>query len=108
MKRIKEIVETRVRYDYRRIHVLLRREGWRVNAKRVCRRIVRWACNCATNPRSAESRRSCGPTAAPRGRRTRSEDGLRRRLHDQLVDGRKIRILTMVDLFTRLSPAPSR
>ena len=37
MKRIKEIAETRVRYGYRRIHVLLRREGWLVNAKRVCR-----------------------------------------------------------------------
>ena len=36
-ERIKEIAETRVRYGYRRIHVLLRREGWRVNAKRVCR-----------------------------------------------------------------------
>jgi putative transposase len=36
-KRIKEIAETRVRYGYRRIHVLLRREGWRVNAKRVWR-----------------------------------------------------------------------
>ena len=28
-KRIKEIAETRVRYGYRRIYVLLRREGWR-------------------------------------------------------------------------------
>ena len=28
MKRIKEIAEIRVRYGYRRIHVLLRREGW--------------------------------------------------------------------------------
>ena len=36
-KRIKEIAETRVRYGYRRIHVLLRREGWQVNVKRVCR-----------------------------------------------------------------------
>ena len=32
-ERIKEIAETRVRYGYRRIHVLLRREGWRVNAE---------------------------------------------------------------------------
>ena len=31
-KRIREIAETRVRYGYRRIHVLLRREGWRINA----------------------------------------------------------------------------
>jgi transposase InsO family protein len=36
-ERIKEIATTRVRYGYRRIHVLLRREGWRVNAKRVHR-----------------------------------------------------------------------
>src|SRR5690242_13921374 len=36
-KRIKEIAQTRVRYGYRRIHVLLLREGWRVNHKRVCR-----------------------------------------------------------------------
>src|SRR5215467_8193212 len=36
-KRVREIAQTRVRYGYRRIHVLLRREGWRVNAKRVYR-----------------------------------------------------------------------
>jgi putative transposase len=35
--RILEIAETRVRYEYRRIHVLLRREGWRVNHKRTYR-----------------------------------------------------------------------
>ena len=33
-KRIREIAETRVRYGYRRIHVLLLREGWRINHKR--------------------------------------------------------------------------
>lgn len=33
--RIKEIATIRVRYDYRRIHVLLGREGWLVNEKRV-------------------------------------------------------------------------
>ena len=36
-KRIREIAETRVRYGYRRNHVLLRCEGWRVNAKQVYR-----------------------------------------------------------------------
>ena len=36
-ERIKEIAATRVRYGYRRIHVLLRREGWVVNPKRVYR-----------------------------------------------------------------------
>jgi transposase InsO family protein len=36
-KRMREVAETRVRYGYRRIHVLLRREGWDVNAKRIYR-----------------------------------------------------------------------
>jgi len=33
--RIKEIAATRVRYGYYRIYILLRREGWTVNHKRV-------------------------------------------------------------------------
>jgi putative transposase len=37
IERIREIAATRVRYGYRRIHMLLRREGWRVNPKRVYR-----------------------------------------------------------------------
>ncbi len=37
IERIKEIAATRVRYGYRRIHVLLCREGWQVNHKRVYR-----------------------------------------------------------------------
>ena len=35
--RIKAICETRVRFGYRRVHVLLRREGWEINAKRMYR-----------------------------------------------------------------------
>ena len=30
-QRIREICQTRVRYGYRRVHVLLRREGWMIN-----------------------------------------------------------------------------
>ena len=36
-QRIKEICETRVRYGYRRVHVLLLREGWSINMKRTRR-----------------------------------------------------------------------
>jgi putative transposase len=39
-KRIKEICQTRVWYGYRRVHLLLRREGWRINHKKT-RRIYR-------------------------------------------------------------------
>ena len=35
--RIHEIADVRVSYGYRRIQVLLRREGWRVNHKRTYR-----------------------------------------------------------------------
>lgn len=35
--RIKDICETRVRYGYRRVNVLLQRDGWDVNVKRVYR-----------------------------------------------------------------------
>lgn len=34
---IREIAAVRVRYGYRRVHTLLRREGWQINAKRVYR-----------------------------------------------------------------------
>jgi putative transposase len=39
-QRIKEICQTRVRYGYRRVHVLLRREGWPINQKKT-RRVYR-------------------------------------------------------------------
>jgi hypothetical protein len=35
--RIKASCETRVRYGYRRVHVLLQREGWRINIKKTNR-----------------------------------------------------------------------
>ena len=36
-KRIRDICETRVRYGYRRVHVLLDRKGWSINVKKVYR-----------------------------------------------------------------------
>ena len=35
--RLKELAAVRVRSGYRRLTILLRREGWKVNAKRVYR-----------------------------------------------------------------------
>jgi hypothetical protein len=36
-QRLRDLTTARVRYSYRRLHVLLQREGWRVNHKRVYR-----------------------------------------------------------------------
>ena len=33
--RIRDLAQARVSYGYRRLHVLLQREGWKVNHKRV-------------------------------------------------------------------------
>lgn len=46
--RIREICETRVRYGYRRVHVLLRREGWEINMKRTHRITTGWISSSAT------------------------------------------------------------
>jgi putative transposase len=102
-KRIKEIAETRVRYGYRRIHVLLRREGWRVNAKRVWRlyREMGLQLRNKTPKRRVKAKLREGRSAATGANEVWAMDFV----HDQLFDGRKIRALTIIDTFTRLSPA---
>ena len=103
MKRIKEIAETRVRYGYRRIHVLLRREGWVVNHKRVRRLYTEEGLQLRNkSPKrrvTAKLREDRRTTTAP------NEVWAMDFVHDQLFDGRRIRVLTIIDTFTRLSPA---
>jgi putative transposase len=103
MKRIKEIAETRVRYGYRRIHVLLRREGWPVNSKRVCRlyREMGLQLRNKSPKRRVKAQLREDRSMATTANQVWAMDFV----HDQLFDGRKIRILTIVDTFTRLSPA---
>jgi len=98
-QRIHEIAETRVRYGYKRIHVLLRREGWHVNHKKV----YRIYCENGLNLRSKRPKRRV--SAACREMRpvvsnvnqTWSMDFV----SDSLFNGRRIRALTIVDNFSR-------
>ena len=101
--KIKEIAETRVRYGYRRIHVLLRREGWPVNAKRVCRlyREMGLQLRNKTPKRRVKAKLRSDRTTATSANDIWAMDFV----HDQLFDGTKIRALTIVDTLTRLSPA---
>lgn len=102
-QRIREIAETRVRYGYRRIHVLLRREGWVVNAKRVYRLYREMGLQLR---RKTPKRRSASKLRDDRAPATAANQVWAMDfLSDQLFDGRRIRILTIVDAFTRLSPA---
>jgi putative transposase len=102
-KRIREIAETRVRYGYRRIHVLLRREGWAVNAKRVCRlyREMGLQLRNKTPKRRVKAKLRSDRTTAVAANDIWAMDFV----HDQLFDGKKLRVLTIVDTLSRVSPA---
>jgi len=101
--RICEIAATRVRYGYKRIHILLRREGWRVNHKRVYRIYGEEGLNLRRRrPRRhvSGSRRMDRPTAeCPNA--CWSMDFV----CDSLFNGRRFRALTIVDNFSRECPA---
>src|SRR3954447_8077962 len=101
-QRIKELAAVRVRYGYRRIHVLLRREGWPVNIKRVYR-LYREE-GLSLRYKRAKKRVSVPRVAPPPAQRPNerwSIDFLR----DSLADGRAFRIFTVVDNVSRVSPA---
>lgn len=97
--RIRELAVKRVAYGYRRIHLLLRREGWRVNHKRVYR-IYRQE-NLVMRTKSPRRRVSCrrrlerAPATQPNA--SWSMDFM----SDALYDGTRLRILTIVDNFSR-------
>src|SRR5512133_2995297 len=102
-KRIREIAATHVRYGYRRIHVLLRREGWQVNPKRVYRlyREMDLQLRNKTPKRRVKAKLRSDRSTATAANDIWAMDFV----HDQLFNGTKIRALTIVDTLTRLAPA---
>jgi putative transposase len=102
-KRIREIAETRVRYGYRRIHVLLRREGWDVNGKRVYRLYKELGLQLRRKPpkRPVKAKLRDGRCAASCSNEVWAMDFV----HDQPTTGSKLRTLTVVATFSRFSPA---
>lgn len=103
LQRIREIAETRIKWGYRRIHVLLRRESWRIHAKRV----HRLYCLEGLQLRDKVPKRKV--SAKLRSDRTlarhQNEVWAMDFMSDQLFDGTRLRILTIVDIFTRFRPA---
>ncbi len=102
-QRIKEICQTRVRYGYRRVHVLLCREGWRLNHKKTYRlyREMGLQLRNKTPKRRVKAKLREDRKVATRPNETWAMDFV----HDQLATGRKIRVLTVVDTFSRYAPA---
>lgn len=98
--RIKELALEHNRYGYRRIWALLRREGWIMNLKRV-RRL--WKKNNLQVPKKKRKQRRQGlcaqqyPCQAVAPNHIWTLDFV----HDSLRHGRRIRMLSVVDEFTR-------
>jgi putative transposase len=97
--RLRDLAASRVRYGYRRLWLLLRREGYPLNHKRIYR-LYREE-GLAIRPKTPRRRRSC------RYREARPEAGAPNDvwamdfLSDALFNGQRFRILTVVDCHTR-------
>ena len=96
--RLRALAQERRRFGYRRLHVLLRREGVLVNKKRVQRlyQEERLMARRRSGRKRALGMRA--PMPAPeRPNACWSLDFV----HDQMTDGRRFRVLTVVDNCTR-------
>jgi hypothetical protein len=95
------LAAARPRFGYPRLHIMLRREGWHVNIKRVYRLYKLEGPEVRTKKRRkrASHLRVVLPTPTAPNERW-SMDFMR----DTFEDGRPFRILTVVDTFTRECP----
>src|SRR5204862_6816678 len=98
-QRMRELAQTRVRFGYRRLLVMMRREGWEVGKHRLYRLYTEEGLALR---RKRPWRHA---TAVHRERRrpamARNEIWSMDFVADQLADGRRFRALTVIDLFTR-------
>ena len=96
--RLRELAYERRRFGSRRLHALLRREGHLVNRKRVQRLYVEERLHVC---RRRGRKRALGvraPIAVPDRARARWSVDF---VHDQMTDGRRFRVLAVVDDCTR-------
>ena len=97
--RMRELAQVRIRYGYRRLQVLLRREGWRVGKNLVYRLYteekLQLRCKRPRRRKMVVARRERYVPKRPN--QAWSMDFVA----DQLVDGTRFRALTIVDVYTR-------
>ena len=96
--RLVELARHRPRYGYRRLCVLLRREGWHCDHKRLYRR-YRQAGLAMRGRRRTRLRRAM--PLLPRSLREPNEEWAMDFISDGLASGQAIRALTVLDHFTR-------
>lgn len=98
-QRMRELAQVRIRYGYRRLHVLLKREGWQLGKNQTYRLYSMEQLQLRTKlPR----RRKMVVTRVTRIKPTRTNQAWSMDfVADQLADGSRFRSLTIVDIYTR-------
>ncbi len=91
-RKVRDLAQSRIRYGYKRVHILLRREGIHVNKKRV----YRLYCEEGLQIRARRRRRP--PRTRPQAPNVAWSMDF---VSDQTASGKRFRALTVVDLFTR-------
>ncbi len=97
--RIREIASVRTYAGYRTVHTYLRREGWKVNHKLV-HRLYREEGLSLRRKKPRRRKSAVGRSARmepTRANQCWSMDFM----HDALANGRRLRIFTLIDVFTR-------
>ena len=101
--RIREIAQARVSYGCRRIHIMLQREGWKVNHKRVYRlyKLEGLVMRPKKPRRHVSACRRVEKATASAANESWSMDFM----SDELFNGQRIKLFTLVDNYTRESLA---
>jgi putative transposase len=100
VKQIKEIAFEKRRYGYRRIHAVLKKIGIVANHKKVYR--IYKECGLKVKKRGSR-KRALGVRGASYKATKPNQKWALDFVHDALADGRKIRLLTVIDEYTRES-----
>lgn len=98
--RITSIAREKRRYGYRRIHILLKREGISINHKKVFRIYRELGLKVL---KRGGRKRALGSRVVTMALTKRNQEWSLDFVHDALANGRRIRMLTVVDDFTRES-----
>ena len=98
--RITAIAHEKRRYGYRRIHVLLKREGININHKKLFRMYKQLGLKVL---KRGGGKRALGTRVVAMTLTKKNQEWSLDFVHDVLESGRRIRMLTVVDDFTRES-----
>lgn len=96
--RLKELAAARPRFGYKRLWLLLRREGWLVNHKRIHRLYKAVGLQLRYKNRKKRLSHARVPLSMPQEPNERWSMDF---ISDRLEDGRQFRILAVIDLFSR-------